>query len=140
MPRVFFYGSYINYDVLAQSGIRPASHQVARLPGFDIRIAPLANLVPVDEHTAYGIVTEATHAELARLYQHAHDVLGQTYLPEAVLVQTTAGAFLPALCYLAPSMTPRPVEADYVERIAGPARRYGFPAWYLERIERYRPA
>ena len=87
----FFYGSYINLDVLKEVDYIPDEHHVARLPGFDIVIGPLANLVPSDQYTVYGIVATGTHAELDRLYAHAESVLGGRYLPEAVLVQTASG-------------------------------------------------
>lgn len=57
--RVFFYGSFINRDVLAASGLIPERVEVARLWGFDISIQPLANLVRSDECCVYGIVCEA---------------------------------------------------------------------------------
>jgi hypothetical protein len=41
----FFYGSYINFDVLKEVDLVPESWEVARLGGFDIRIEPRANLV-----------------------------------------------------------------------------------------------
>jgi hypothetical protein len=135
---VFFYGSYINRKVLAEVGYTPEEWEVARLAGFDIVIRPLANLVRSEQHTVYGILATATHAELARLYAHAKDVLGETYLPEAVLVQTLDGRWRPALCYIAAAIEPRPAANDYVDRIAGPAREFDFPAWYIKHIEGFR--
>jgi hypothetical protein len=69
---------------------------MARLAGFDIRIQPRANLVRSDVGTVYGIVATATHDELARLYGHARDVLGELYLPEPVLAETLDGKWRPA--------------------------------------------
>jgi hypothetical protein len=135
---VFFCGSYINFGVLREVGLMPEQWEVARLGGFDIRIQPRANLVPSEQHCVYGIVATATHAELARLYAHARDVLGETYLPEAVLVQTLTGLWRPALCYLRPEMAPQPADNAYVERIAEPARDFGFPQWYVARLESFR--
>ncbi len=131
----FFYGSFINLDVLREVDFVPEAIVVARLPGYDIRIEPLANLVPVDGATAYGILVPATHGDLRRLYSQGW--VG-TYLPHAVLVTRVDGAFVPALCYIAPSPPPGPATADYVDRIVGPARGYGFPAWYIERLESFR--
>ena len=93
----FFYGSYINLDVLKEVNYTPGEYEIASLPGFDITIRPLANLVRSDRHTAYGIVATGTHTELTCLYEHAEDVLGGRYLPEAVLVQTRTGRWMPAL-------------------------------------------
>ncbi|NUP06036.1 MAG: gamma-glutamylcyclotransferase [Polyangiaceae bacterium] len=140
-PRVwvFFYGSYINVAVLKEVDLVPGALEVARLPGFDIRIAPRANLVRSARDCVYGILATATHAELSRLYAHAKDILGETYLPEAILAETDNGALRPAMTYICPEMAPRPAEKAYVERISGPARRLGFPAWYVERIEGFLP-
>jgi hypothetical protein len=135
---VFFYGSYMNFRVLQEVHVTPEPWEVARLHGFDIRIQPRANLVPSEQHYVYGIVAKATHAELARLYAHARDVLGEVYLPEAVLVQTRDGLWRPALCYLCPEMAPQPADYAYVERISGPAREFGFPEWYIARLESFR--
>jgi hypothetical protein len=135
---VFFYGSYINLDVLREVQLVPEQWEVARLHGFDIRIQPRANLVPSQEHSAYGIVATATHTELSRLYAHAKEVLGEVYLPQAVLVQNLAGLWRPALCYLCPEMVPRSADNAYIERITGPARRLGFPEWYIARLESFR--
>jgi hypothetical protein len=134
--RVFFYGSFINREVLARGGLVPERVEAGRVWGFDIRVETLATLVRSDRHCVYGVVCEATHAELRRLY--GQDWLGGTYLPEAVLVETEGGRLVPALCYIAPTRPPARPDDDYLDRITGPARAYGFPAWYLERLESYR--
>jgi len=136
---VFFYGSCINMDVLREAQYSCARYEVARLAGFDICIRPRANLVRSTQHCVYGILATGTHAELSRLYAHAKDVLGETYLPEAVLAETLEGSWKPALCYVCPAMVPRPATNDYIDRIVTPARTYGFPTWYLERLESFRP-
>jgi cation transport regulator ChaC len=134
---VFFYGSYMSPDVLAEVGLRPPSFEVARLDGCDIVIAPRANLVPEGGAAVYGVLAEATHDELRRLYAHAQDVLGEVYLPEAVLVQTADLKWRTALCYIAPEMESRPPERAYVERIVAAAKRFAFPRWYLDRLARF---
>lgn len=44
-PKVwtFFYGSYINFEVLKDVDVVPENWEVARLAGFDIRIQPRSN-------------------------------------------------------------------------------------------------
>src|SRR5580658_7858060 len=137
---VFFYGSYINFEVLKELPILPGEWEVARAPGFDIHIAPRANLIRSDQHTVWGINVTATHDELTRLYvDHAKGVLGETYLPEAILTYSADGKLRPAMTYICSAMELRTAELAYVERIAGPGRRYGFPDWYIKRIEHFRP-
>ena len=135
----FFYGSYMNFDVLKEVDFIPAQWEAARLSGFDIIIQPRANLIRSDRHCVYGVVAAATPHELARLYAHAQDVLGEVYLPEAVMVETMEGKWRPVLCYICPDMHPRPAANDYVDRIVKPARALGFPDWYVARIESFRP-
>src|SRR5262245_5271274 len=112
----FFYGSFINLDVLKQVNLVPEHIEVARLSGFDIQIRPLANLVRSEQHCVYGIVATATHQELHRLYAYAQTDLGGVYLPEPVLVETFEGKWRPAFCYIAPTMEPKPASSDYIDR------------------------
>jgi hypothetical protein len=139
-PRVwtFFYGSYMNPEVLAQLEIELEAAEVAQLDGFELVIAPLANLVRTEAHTAFGVVGRLPHAQLDELYAHARDALGGLYLPEAVLVRARSGRYLPALCWISPQLEPGPIDADYVDRIATPAREFGFPRWYVEHIESFK--
>ena len=140
-PKVwtFFYGSYMNFEVLKEVELAPERWEVARLHGFDIVIRPRANLFRSDGHCVYGVLATATHAELERLYAHARQILGEVYLPEAVLVEKLDGNWRPALCYLAPAMEPRPASAEYVDRIVGPAKAFGSPDWYVRHLESFRP-
>jgi len=140
MPRVwvFFYGSYMNREVVREIGITWGEWEVAKVHGFDIAIRPRANLLRSDRHCVYGVLATTTHEELTRLYAHSREVLGETYLPEAVTAETADGKTRPALCYIAPAMQPRPAASDYLDRIVAPARGLGFPAWYIERLESFR--
>jgi hypothetical protein len=137
---VFFYGSYINLQVLKEADIHPESFDIAKLSGFDIVIQPRANLIPSFEHSVFGILTTASHTELERLYtEHAQGILGEVYLPEAIVVQLLDGSGLPALCYIAPKMKAKPAENDYIDRIVNPAREYDFPKSYIKHLESFRP-
>jgi hypothetical protein len=136
---VFFYGSNINFDVLEDGGLVPGEWEVARSPGFDIRIAPTANLIRSERDVVWGINATATHAELGGLYRdYVQGKLGQIYLPEAILTCTVDGKVRPAMTYVCHAMIPRPADPAYVERITGPARQFGFPSWYIERLEGFR--
>jgi hypothetical protein len=50
-------------------------------------------------------VATGTYTELARLYAQAENLLGGRYLPEAVLAQTSSGRWLPALTYIAATLS-----------------------------------
>jgi hypothetical protein len=132
---VFFYGSFINRRVLAEGGLVVDEIEPAKLWGFDILIETLATLVRSDRDGVYGIVCQATHAQLAAPFgQHW---LGGTYLPEPVLVELFNGRLTPALCYIAKAQPPERPDDDYIDRITGPAQEFGFPGWYIERLKRF---
>lgn len=135
----FFYGSYINRDVLRGVGLEPARFERASLPGWKITIGPLANVLPSPRATVWGIVATLSHAELDRLYAHAKDVLGGEYFPHPVLVTTESSPAEAALCYVANELPEKPASAEYVNRILEPARELGFPEPYLERLESFLP-
>ena len=141
-PKVwtFFYGSFIDLDVLKEVELVPQRFEVASLNGFEISISPLANLTRSQEHTVYGIVAQTTHTELSRIYDYATNKLGGTYLPEAVLVETSEGESIPALCYIAPELEHNPAKNRYIDHIVEAARKYGFPSKYIERLESFRPS
>jgi hypothetical protein len=132
---VFFYGSFINVAVLARAGLVPDDVEVARLWGFDIRIAPLATLVRSDRDSVYGTLCTTPRAALDRLYGQEWVA---AYRPEAVVAETLRGRLAPALCWIAPPSPPAPATDEYIDRIVGPARELGFPGWYIERLESFR--
>ncbi|MDX1402579.1 MAG: gamma-glutamylcyclotransferase family protein [Kiloniellales bacterium] len=135
----FYYGSNINLEILKRFDYLPEKVEVAKLHGFDITISPLANLVPSDEHLVYGILATGTHDDLERLYgTYVKGELGATYLPEAVLCETLDGRWIPALCYIAPQMPGAQATDDYIDRIVNPGREYGFPDWYIRKLESFR--
>ena len=131
----FFYGGLINPDVMARVGWTPRRGEVASLPGYELRIAPLVNLVPNPFETAYGLLLESTHEDLDRVYGQ----LKATYLPFPVAAHDAEGRVRPAICYIVPDMAPGQAEADHVLALLQPAEQLGFPKHYLEKILSFLP-
>ena len=137
----FFYGSNMDPEVLKSVDYLPREIFTAKLSGYDIEINPLANLIRSDAHCVYGIIASSTHAELNRLYgEYVQAKLGATYLAHPVLCEKPDGSLVPALCYLCPAMEAAPASDAYLEKIIGPARQFGFPDWYIARLEEFRCA
>jgi hypothetical protein len=132
---VFFYGSFIRREVMARANFHPHSIEIAKLSGFDINFDPHANIFRSDQHAICGILVYPSHEDLHRLY--SMDRVG-VFLPEAVLVETQNSKLQPAMCYMPPARGNQPADLDYLEHIISAAREYGFPAWYVERLESFR--
>ena len=137
MIPVFFYGSFINREVLAELGVTLARYRVAILRDHDILIRPLATVVPRIGFCVYGIVAELPQPDVDRLY--GEDWV-RAYAPVDLAVETLEGAVEEPRCYVAPPCAdPLDATDEYIDRIAGAARGYGFPDSYIERIEQFRP-
>jgi hypothetical protein len=129
---VFFYGVFVDIDVLSATGATPSNPRRAHVDGFALRIGQRATLVPTTGSRVYGMIFALTHLELERIYS-APDL--KTYRPEAVLAQPLEGLLKPALCYVLPE-PPRPGERnpEYTARLQRALTKLGFPADYVASI------
>jgi len=135
----FFYGGYMNFDVLANFGIRQREYHIAQLPAYMLTIGSAANVEKNGLETSYGIVTGLTHDELDRLYsREAQAKLGAQYLPEPVLAITTTGSLIPSLCYISYEPIGGTPAEGYIDNILNAAKHYNFPQSYIQHIESYK--
>jgi hypothetical protein len=132
----FFYGSFMNPNVLAKADVHPTQPQMARLDGWELKIAPRATLVPASARCVYGILARLTHTEMDKLY--AKDWFGfGTYLPEAVMVTSGSARQLPAMCYIAWQTEGGKPTPEYIEKMVSVAREYSFPDEYIRHIQSF---
>jgi hypothetical protein len=128
----FFYGLFMDADVLRESGVAPADPRRAYVDGFALRIGQRATLLPLAGARAYGMMFALTHAELERLY--AAPGLEQ-YRPEAVLARTLEGTPVPALCYtLREAPQPSERNPEYAARLQRALRKLDFPPEYVTSV------
>jgi hypothetical protein len=131
---VFFYGLYMDFEVLGRHGVSPGRWEVASLSGYDFLVSSWGHLAPSERGRVYGLNIAVTHDDLERLYGASNTFLKLRYFPEPVLVETAEGKFVPALCYVAHEPPGGPVNRDYVEGMLRLSKKYGFPEWYAERL------
>jgi Gamma-glutamyl cyclotransferase, AIG2-like len=136
LPRrieVFFYGLFMDVDLLRAKGVEPVKIRPAWVPGFALRIGQRATLLRNPDANAYGILMELTHDEIERLYS---EVGVRAYRPEAVLCELGDGSHVPALCFnLVVPPGPEEANSDYAAKSRDLARRLGLPSDYVERIQ-----
>ena len=129
---VFFYGLFMDVDLLRAKGVQPTSVRPACVPGFALRIGQRATLVRNAESTAHGIIMDLSHGEIEKLYS---DASVSAYRPEAVLAQLADGSYLPALCFnLVVPPAPEAANSEYAVRLRELARRLKLPPGYVESI------
>ena len=126
MVAVFFYGLFMDAELLRDQGLHPRDPHRAAVAGMELRIGRRATLVPNDAATAHGMVMTLSHAEIDRLYSEPSVA---SYRPEAVLSRLEDGSSLPALCFNLP-IPPKSSERnpDYERQLAALGHRLGLPA------------
>ncbi|MEJ2364909.1 MAG: gamma-glutamylcyclotransferase [Deltaproteobacteria bacterium] len=134
----FFYGSFVNPQVLNKADVLPANAQRGRLDGWDIIIEPRATLRPSDKHCVYGILAKVSHADLDKLYSKDWFGFG-AYLPEAVNIAIDNGRYVPAMCYIAWEMERGKATREYIGKIVEIAEKYAFPRWYIDKVMAFAP-
>jgi hypothetical protein len=130
---VFFYGLFMDEDLLIAKGVTAIDFRPASVPGFELRIGNRATLVPNESGRVFGLVASLSHADLERLYSEPSL---QAYRPEAVLAHLANGKTLAALCFNLvelPSTDER--NPEYASKLRDLAERLDFPAEYVASIE-----
>jgi hypothetical protein len=130
---VFFYGLFMDRQVLEEKGVQPTDVRLAAVPGFELRIGARAALVPAAGATVQGALVKLSHADLERLYSEPSV---QAYRPEPVLAVLRNGTTVAALCYNLPE-PPGPDEhnAAYASKLRAVAQRIGLPGDYVASIQ-----
>ena len=129
---VFFYGLFMDPDLLRAKGLDPARPRRACVRGWRLRIGDRAALEVDSNSVTHGVLIELTHQEVERLY--AEPSVGM-YRPEAVIAEPEDGSPVAALCFnlpTAPASHQR--NPEYAVKLRELATRLGLPAQYVESI------
>lgn len=131
---VFFYGLFMDPDLLAGRGVVADVPRRARAEGWGLRIGQRATLVPAPGEHAYGMVYALTPGELDRLYGQPGL---EAYRPETIVVRDLAGASIEALCYnLAAAPGADEANAAYARELRDVLLRLRFSREYADQLSR----
>ena len=126
---VFFYGLFMDQDLLRGKGLTPEAAEIASVGGYALRIGQRAALVPQASGVVHGVVMSLALSELDRLYSEPGL---QGYTPEAVMARLASGGTIAALCYnLVEPPSPAEHNPDYATKLQAVARKVGLPAGYV---------
>ena len=131
--RVFFYGLFMDEDLLASKGIRPKERAVGYLEGYRLHIGQRATLLPATGERAWGVLMTITLEDSAMLYA---DPGVADYVAETVEVTLPGSGKAPAVCYNLPASGLTGTNPEYAADLLALATRLGFPGSYLEHIQR----
>ena len=130
--QAFFYGLYMDPEILESHGIAPGEGRRARVDGHALRIGERATLVPGDDAHAYGMAYALDAAQLQALYSASGL---EAYAPTVVEVHYEDGTSAAAECWV---LTPAPdtfaANPDYARKLRETLARLKFPADYVAAI------
>lgn len=129
--RVFFYGLFMDEDLLASKGVRPEQSEVGYLEGYRLHIGKRATLLPATGERAWGVVMTIAPEDATTLYS---DPGVADYVAEAVEVTLPGTGRVPAVCYNLPASGLTGTNPDYAADLLALATRLGLPDSYLEYI------
>jgi len=132
-PYVFFYGLFMDEELLRSKGLQPEGAERAAVDGLSLRIGRRAALVPSPGGRVHGLVFSLTLSELERLYSEPSV---EAYRPQAVLARLASGGVVAALCYNLPQ-PPLPSERnpEYASKLRAVAQKVGLPSEYVASIQ-----
>ena len=130
---VFFYGLFMDQDLLRAKGIEPQAAQLASVSGFVLRIGQRAAMAPDANGRVHGVVMSLTQGELEHLYSEPSV---QAYKPHEVLAQLATGGTTAALCYnLSEPPAASERNPEYAAKLRVVAERVGLPPDYVASIQ-----
>lgn len=129
---VFFYGLFMDTEMLLARGFAPSGTRHAVVTGYALRIGRRATLVARDASRVYGVVTFLRPDELDRLYADPSLV---DYRPVRINAAVGDGETVQATAYVLPH-PPGEDEAnpEYAARLRDLCLRLKFPSSYVSSI------
>lgn len=95
LHKVFFYGLYMDEEILKSKGVVPREKQLACAKGYKLRVGNMATLLRNESSEAYGVVYSLTYEEIDKLYKGS----GLTdYIAEVMVVETEDKKQIATLC------------------------------------------
>lgn len=132
MKDVFFYGLFMDVNILAKNGVHPSNARTGYLRDYTLKIGNRASLIPSPGERAYGVIMSVDETELDVLYAEPSVA---DYHPEEVSIVTDSNEVVKAACYNLPLEALSGTNTAYAQSLHELAQRLGFPSDYLERIK-----
>lgn len=131
---VFFYGLFMDEQLLLKKGITPLNPRKASLSNYGLRIGERASLIASENEESYGIVMSISSADLENLYS---DPSVADYVSENVTVKTDQNEMIDAICYNLPLHLMSGSNSSYARSLYELSTSLDFPSHYLSQIEEF---
>ena len=134
MPAIFFYGLFMDPQVLEEKECHPVNVTRACLPGYQLKIGERATLLASPGSRCYGTVIELADSEVRKLYQ---DESVKDYKPLDVEAVYMDGGAIQAVSYVLPVEKLSGSNSEYAKSLARVAMKLELPDEYVAEIEQW---
>ncbi len=134
MKSVFFYGLFMDPELLKNDGYNPGPLRIAQLKNYRLKLGSRATLIPQQSSEVWGTIINLPLEELAQLYS-APSVID--YQPTAVTCILQNGLEVEADVYILNPYEPLapPTNSTYARKLATITKNIGLPLQYRQEIE-----
>ena len=132
MKSTFFYGLFMDEDLLKKKGLNPHNLRKAYLAGYGLRIGARATLEQSEGERSWGTIMQLESDELESLYKG--DGVAD-YVPQTVQVTETTGETVEAVSYILPMVNILGSNSTYAMTLVGIAKKLNLPEDYIKEIE-----
>lgn len=132
MESIFFYGLFMDKDLLKEKGLNPVDSIIAHVSGYGLRIGSRATLENSINETTFGSLMRLSSKELGILYGKKSVM---EYVPQEVVATDMQGKSIEAISYILAMEKVSGSNAEYAISLASAARKIGLPDDYIKEIE-----
>ncbi|MDA0708478.1 MAG: gamma-glutamylcyclotransferase [Proteobacteria bacterium] len=130
---VFFYGLFMDPELLVAQGYYPIEHQIAQLNHYRLHLGERATLIPDQNSSVWGSIMTLSQNELDKLYT-APTV--KDYQPVSIICTSLTAENIPSLTYtLPPDYTLiKPKSTSYALQLIDICIKLSLPKYYSEHV------
>lgn len=131
---VFFYGLFMDVDILANNDVYPTRQDIGYLQDYTLKIGNRASLIPSKNKRAYGILMTVDSDKMQDLYAEPSVA---DYIPEEATIVLNTGKTVAGICYNLPAELLTGTNTNYAKSLYKLAKKMGLPIDYQQTIKRY---
>lgn len=127
----FFYGLYMDADLLRSLGIVASNARVARIDDFELDLRGAVKVLPKKGKSVWGVIFELSKPDLNKMYSGPKT---KAYQPSQVRAVTTGGETLEVGCYNQPEDPGALFNSAYMAKLIPAMEKAGLPSEYVAKM------
>jgi len=128
----FFYGLYMDPDLLRSLGFNPSTPRIASIDSYELDLRGAAKILPVEGSTVWGALIELPENDLDAMYSFDSTI---HYKPEIVYPKTMDGKVVRSICYNLPKNENDTLNIEYLKKLIAVAKKLTLPGDYIRKLE-----